>query len=224
MVIDKTTLDKGYAKISVSFLNKKQKIRITKGKQTLYYDVIGTEITVPFQLGNGTYKISLFKNTSGNKYSLLSSQTVKINLKNPLSPFLYPNQYVDYKDTDEWVLAAAELRENTDDKEFLIKIKKYIKDYFKYDFIRAIKAKQILPNIKQCWEKKMGICQDLAALVASMLRSQGIAAKYVIGYANKTNYHSWVQVIIGNEEIIIDPTILVNGVSKITTYKIERFY
>ena len=41
--------------------------------------------------------------------------------------------------------------------------------------------------------QKKGICFDYAALMAGMLRSQGVPCKLVVGYAGKA-YHAWINV------------------------------
>ena len=50
-----------------------------------------------------------------------------------------------------------------------------------------------LPVLYTVLAKKTGICFDYAALMAGMLRSQGIPCKLVVGYAG-TAYHAWISV------------------------------
>ena len=42
--------------------------------------------------------------------------------------------------------------------------------------------------------EKKGICFDYAALMASMLRSQGVPVKLVVGYTSQGVYHAWINV------------------------------
>ena len=91
-------------------------------------------------------------------------------------------------------------------------------------YIKAATVKPgTLPDIDTTYEKKMGVCQDLSALMICMLRTQGIPAKLMIGYADK-NYHAWVVTLIEDKQIFFDPTAAVNGISKPSKYSLERFY
>ena len=68
----------------------------------------------------------------------------------------------------------------------------------------------------------MGICQDLAAVTACMLRVQGVPAKLVIGYADKY-YHAWNTVVINGQELFFDPTNAVGAINA-KKYSTEREY
>ena len=70
---------------------------------------------------------------------------------------------------------------------------------------------------------KKGICFDYSAVMAAMLRSQGIPCKLVIGYAGKI-YHAWIDVYIqgvgwvknaiyfdGKNWTLMDPTFVSTG-------------
>ena len=57
----------------------------------------------------------------------------------------------------------------------------------------------------------MGICQDLAALAACMLRVQGVPTKLMVGYAGKM-YHAWNSVVIDGEEVLYDPTLELSAI------------
>ena len=81
----------------------------------------------------------------------------------------------------------------------------------------------LLPDIENCFDAKAGVCQDLSAIMVCMLRVQGIPAKLMIGYADK-NYHAWVVCDFGGQEHFFDPTAAINGISKVKTYSVERYY
>ena len=80
-----------------------------------------------------------------------------------------------------------------------------------------------LPDIDGCYASKTGICQDLAALAACMLRVQGIPTRLMIGYAGKM-YHAWNTVIINGEEVLYDPTLELSAIDSGLTYTVERYY
>ena len=47
-------------------------------------------------------------------------------------------------------------------------------DWFKSGDVKAGILTEILPDIDGTWDTGIGICQDLAAVMYTMLRSQGI--------------------------------------------------
>ena len=75
----------------------------------------------------------------------------------------------------------------------------------------------------RCYETRKGICQDLAAMAACMLRVQGIPTRLMIGYAGKM-YHAWNTVIINGEEVLYDPTLELSAIDRGLTYTVERYY
>ena len=94
---------------------------------------------------------------------------------------------------------------------------------FSYDFVRAQSISPgELPEIYSCFEQRSGICQDLAAVMVSMLRVQGIPSKLVIGYADGY-YHAWTSSIVDGEEVFFDPTAAINAIQA-GSYQVERFY
>lgn len=96
------------------------------------------------------------------------------------------------------VIAAKEMTK--DDKKLLDKyctITRYVTKKIHYDYIRAItiSKKNGLPDVQRTWEKKRGICLDIAALTTGMLRAVGINAHMHWGKADGRN-HAWVEAII----------------------------
>ena len=64
-----------------------------------------------------------------------------------------------------------------------------------YDFNRAKTVQPgYLPDVDSVMAEKKGICFDYAALMASMLRSQGVPVKLVVGYTSQGVYHAWINV------------------------------
>lgn len=225
--IDRTNIKEGYFyACTTSKTKKKLKLRVIKGNTTLTYDLNGEgEMEVfPLQLGDGNYKIALYENISGKSYSAAGTAYLQVKLADQLSPFVYPNQYVNYTEQSEVVGKADSLCENKNQREAFEDICAYMKSNFGYDFIKAatIKAGQ-LPDIDGSYTKKMGVCQDLSAIMVAMLRSQGIPAKLMIGYADKT-YHAWITAIIDGEEEFYDPTAQLGALKKTKNYTVERFY
>ena len=80
-----------------------------------------------------------------------------------------------------------------------------------------------LPDIENCYSTRAGICQDLSAVMVCLLRSGGIPAKLVIGYADD-NYHAWVLAYPEGREVFFDPTAALDAISVPTDYAVERWY
>lgn len=227
MTLDLTNVSEGYFMAAVSEKTKhNMKLRVVKDDKTLTYDLNNTgEFEVfPLQLGSGKYDISLYENVSGKKYSSAGKISVNVTLSREDGAFLYPNQYVNYTELTKAVAAANEMCAGKDEKEIYTLIRKYIMDNYAYDFIKSVTvAAGELPDIDGCYEKKMGVCQDLSALMVCMLRSQGIPARLMIGYADK-NYHAWTVTSVADKEVFFDPTAALNAISKPVAYSVERYY
>ena len=90
---------------------------------------------------------------------------------------------------------------------------------FRYDYIRAIQIANTntKPDIQRTWEKRMGVCQDIAAMTTGMLRGVGINAKMCIGKADKRR-HAWVEAEIDGRRFRYDHS------GKAQVYKTERTY
>ena len=205
--------------------SKRLKLRVVTGETTLDYDLPGTGdyIVVPLQMGSGKYKVSLYENTSGKKYAAVGSITINVKLNREDGAFLYPNQYVDYDETTKAVAKADELCAGKSDWESFDAVCKFMKT-FVYDYVKAMNIKAgMLPDIAGCYDLKRGVCQDLSAIMCCMLRTQGLPARLVIGYADK-NYHAWTVTEIDGKEVFYDPTAELNAMAKPKKYSVERFY
>ncbi len=229
LTIDYSHIDQGYVMVKSAKGKKKLKVRVKKGDVTLNYDLnnSGEYEVFPLQYGNGSYTFTLYKNVSGKKYAEEGKITLKANMKDENSCFLYPNQYINYDEETEAVIEAMELCEGmTEPQEIFNEICKYMTSHFAYDYVKAISPKMsgLLPDIDGAWTKHMGICQDLSAIMVAMLRSQGVPARMMIGTLGSGTYHAWVTAIINGEDIFFDPTAELNGVTKDETYTVERYY
>ena len=228
LVIDCSNMDKGYVMVRVSEASKHAfKIRVGFGKGQLSYDLNsnGDYETFPLQLGSGKYEIALFENVKGNKFSAEGKVTLNVQLNDENAAYLVPNQYVSYELWTSAVQKSDEICTNPAPSEVYKAVTGFMADEFQYDFARAKKVSSgQLPDIDYCYDNRMGICQDLAAVTACMLRVQGVPAKLVIGYAGKY-YHAWTVVVVDGKEVFFDPT---NAVGAIDVdpkkYKTERMY
>lgn len=151
------------------------------------YDVI------PISGGDGTYTVQVCRNTTENKYAVEYKDTFTAKLKNQYIPFLYPNQYVNFTKDSKVVKVAEDIcKDKTKQLDKITAVYEYVIGNFTYDYEKAKTVKSgYLPNVDEILELKKGICFDYASVMCSMLRSQGVASKLVIGYAG-TVYHAWI--------------------------------
>ena len=228
LVADLSTAHEGYFQAALTGPSKnKMKMRVQKGDVTLTYDMDlkGNYDIFPLQLGSGHYDILLYENVSGKKYSQAGYLSVDVTLDREDAAFYYPNQYVDYTILSAAVAKAAELCEGmTDPVQIYETLSDYMVHTFVYDYIKAVTVEAgQLPDIDGSYDKKMGVCQDLSAIFACMMRTQGLPTKLIIGYADK-QYHAWTTTDINGKEYFFDPTAALNAIATIKNYSVERYY
>ena len=181
--------------------------------------------TFPLSDGSGSYTVGVYKNVSGTDYATILSGAVNANLTNEFAPFVRPNQYINFTSDSAAVKKAAEIC--GDKKENLEKVEEvytYVITNLSYDKEKAKTVKSgYLPDVDATLNSKKGICFDYAALMAAMLRSQGVPVKLVVGYTGDA-YHSWLNVwsekdgwveskiyFNGQEWKLMDPTFASTG-------------
>ena len=165
----------------------------------------------PLSDGNGSYTVGVYKNVSGSEYATVLSGNVDAKLSDDFAPFLRPNQYINFTAESQTVKKAAEicagLSDNLDKVE---KVYAFVVDSLTYDREKAQTVKSgYLPDVDATLSSKKGICFDYAALMAAMLRSQGVPVKLVVGYTGEA-YHAWLNVW-GGEDGWIEGEIYFNG-------------
>ncbi len=195
--IDYSNIKDGYvmAKFSAA-TDKRLKAQIAGPTTTYTYDLpAGMWVTFPLSDGNGDYKATVLENAGGSKYAAVVSVSFKVTLTDEFAPFIRPNQYVDYGTAEKTVAKAAELAGTISDPlEKVGKIYDFVVKNLTYDTKKAATVQSgYLPVLDDVLAAKKGICFDYAALMAGMLRSQGVPCKLVVGYAGKT-YHAWINV------------------------------
>jgi transglutaminase-like putative cysteine protease len=198
---DTADQDKGLIHITYkSASTAKMKVMIEKNPSRYTYDINSAGVTesFPLQSGSGTYKISLLQNTSGNSYKLIASKSVTATIKDPNAVYLNSIQNISFNVDSAAVKKAVELTKGTDD---IMKKAKILWNYMannnKYDFKKlSLIRSSYVPVVDETLRDQTGICYDFSALFAAMLRSQGIPAKLIMGYApNYANgYHAWNEV------------------------------
>lgn len=201
------------------------KLRLSRdGVMTFDLKNDGTEEIFPLQMGDGDYSVTLYENVAGKKYAARGSVRFRVKLARPDAAQLVPNQYVNYTEESESVRKAAELCEGKTEAEAYREICAYVRKNFAYDYIKAIRRDAgMLPDPEGAFRKRMGTCQDLAALTVAMLRSRGIPAKLVIGYADR-QYHAWTESRVGEQTKRFDPCAEIGAIRTVKKYAPERWY
>lgn len=236
VVMDASNQSKGYIMVKYKGSNSKIKIQIKSPNGVTYtYNLDSRDKYEVFPLseGNGSYSIKLFENVKGSSYSQAFSETISVKISNSLSPFLYPNQYVNFTSKSKVVSTAAKLvKGKKKDLDKVTAIYNYAVNNISYDYNKAKTVQSgYLPNVDNILKKKKGICFDYAAVMTSMLRSQNIPAKLVVGYTGNV-YHAWINVYTkekgwidkaiafdGNKWNLMDPTFASTGKGSKKTIK-----
>ena len=225
-VVDYSNSSRGFVVVKTS-CTKKAMLSIERDSNKYFYEINnnGRPEQFPLQAGNGKYEIKLYENVKGNQYCYVLNESINVSLDDPTVPFRYASQYVNYNDNTKAVVKAAELcRKSNNDADKVRQIYDYICKNIKYNKQRAKNvANNYLPNIDEVFTSKKGICFDYSALMAAMLRSQGVPTQLVIGYVNKNLYHAWNKVYINGSWVVYDSTFGA-GKTKGKSYAEERRY
>ena len=197
------------------------------GSSKYYQYTIPTNNTwtsIPLQSGSGTYKVRFMKQVNGNSYSQMYSVTFQVGMQNANSAYLNPSQYVVYNSGSACVAKAKSLVAGAgSDAQKVSKIYSYIVNNISYDYDKMKNLPSgYLPNPDSTLSSRKGICFDYAALMAAMLRSQGVACKLVIGNADG-QYHAWNMVYVNGSWQLYDPTFGAAG-QRASSYAAERVY
>lgn len=232
--VDISNTSEGYFYVHYTGDNRKVKMQLTGPDNITYtYNINNDPACIAATSGNGSYLIRVFEHISGKNYSVAFSDNFDVTLADEFKPFLYPNMYVNYSRNSKAVSIANELSGKTSsDLETVSSIYHYVTDNISYDENRAANVESTyLPVIDDVLNSKKGICFDYAALMAAMLRSQGIPTRLEIGYSGDA-YHSWVSVYIedkgwidkiiefdGKKWTLMDPTLAANAGSSAAVKK-----
>lgn len=227
LVLDVSHMSDGYIMAKSAPTSKKLKLRISKGDTIFTYDLngMGDYEVFPLQLGSGSYTCSLYKNIKSNKYSKEAELSFNVNLTEEYAAFLCPSQYVNYTQDSPAVAKAEEICAGLEtDEQKMEAIRQFMVKGFAYDYVRALTTPgSYLGDVDGCFETRMGLCQDLAAVAACMLRSQGVPTQLVIGYVDEI-YHAWNHVLIDGEYQRLDITGALSGIPNDAAYTTERYY
>lgn len=221
-IIDYSNASEGYIMAKYSGANQKIKLRITGTDGIVYtYDLHpGIYETFPLSSGNGSYEVTIYENISGSNYATCLYGQFDVTLNDEFSPFLYPNQFVNFTSESKTVAKGMELAEGaTDELTVVTNIYDYIISSIEYDQAKAAEPPTgYISDVDSILDSGKGICLDYAAVMTAMLRSQGIPTRLEVGYANDA-YHAWISIHIdglgwlngiiefsGESWTLVDPT------------------
>ena len=233
--IDASNTRDGYVMVRQTGVSARLKVQIVKDDKKYNYDLnnAGNYEAFPLQLGDGTYKIRIMQNKEGNKYFELYSATVDVTL-DPYAPYLAPSQYVRYSADSKVVKKSFDLCSGAQTElEKLEIIYSWIIQNISYDTQKAATVQTgYLPDPDAILDARTGICFDYAAVMAAMLRAQGIPAKLVIGTVSAADLnHAWNEVYLQGQGWVtvriyfagsrwerMDPTFAASGNANIEQY------
>ena len=220
----------GYIMAKYDGGEKRVKLIVASGEMTYSYDLRtdGEFEVFPLQMGSGVYTIEFYEQVSGSKYAQKYAKELEVELDDEYACYLLPNQYVNYTADSKAVELSRSLSADAQsDHEKVRRIFNYVRAHIQYDYVRAGQVMQgklsvYIPDIDEVIEKRMGICFDYSALLASMTRAQGIPTKMVIGYADK-KYHAWNKVLLDGNWERLDATFAAQNVTG-SQYTVARTY
>jgi len=215
-LIDYSNTSEGYIMMRyTASTSKRLKVQIARDGGTTYTYNLGagsSYTTFPLSDGNGSYKATIFENVTGTSYATVLSASFNVTLDNEFSPFLLPNQYVNYNVNTKCVVKSRELTSgltNTLDK--VSAVYNFVVENFTYDYAEADSVQSgYTPVLDSVYDAKKGICFDYAATMTAMLRSQNIPTKLVVGYSGNV-YHAWINVYT-KESGWVDAAIYFDGI------------
>lgn len=170
--IDISHTQEGYIMAKYTGFNAKPILQLTGTDGITYtYSLYKDYSTFPLTSGDGTYQVGVYENVSDDRYTTLLSETFSVTLTDPLKPYLYPNQYVNFTADFLPVAKAEELADGaSSDLDIISSVYKYIITHFTYDYSKASSVTSgYLPDIDEVFTSEKGICFDYAAVMTFLV-------------------------------------------------------
>lgn len=182
------------------------KALIEKDDEYYIYNIVSEKSNFSLQMGNGSYRIRILESKDDRRFKTIYDRIIRVNVNEELI-FLTSVQNINWTYDSFSTLIAKWLTKNAEtDEEKLKLIYNFIVRYVSYDYsIIDSLPKGYIPNPQETLFKGRGICYDYSSLMASMLRSVNVPTKLIKGYTCCVPlYHSWNEVLINGEWIIVD--------------------
>lgn len=175
------------------------KIQISKDDKKYNYDLSSLDyVAFPINMEDGLYTLKILQQIEGDRYAICASQDVQVTLTDANSPYLYPNQIVNYDSSSLVYNKSFELVDgDNDDLTRVAHLFQYVVNTLDYDDEKAQSVSDSfhLPDIDGSLKSGKGICFDYAASLAALCRIQGIPAKVIVGWTD-IEYHAWVEIYL----------------------------
>ena len=213
--VDYSNISDGYFMAAWLASPQKIKLQCTGPTGVTYtYDLSGNSwAAFPLSDGNGHYDVRVMQCVGGTKYAVAGTASFDASMADEFAPFLRPNQYVNYENEPNTTDLASQLcTGKSGELDKVAAIYDWVVASLSYDHEKAKTVQSgYLPDLDSVLASRKGICFDYAALMAGMLRSQGVACRLVVGYAG-TAYHAWISVYVEGQGWV-DGVIFFNGQS-----------
>ena len=197
IVFDYSNAGKGYVSVDYSGTTR-LKLLLKLGSGQFDYDIYpgrGVQYITLAQ-GSGTYTVEIYEMLDNGKFINSVNETFAASIADEVNMFTYRNFYVEFNANSKCVAKASEVCAGCNtalDK--IAAVFKYVTDNITYDKQKAATVTSgYIPDPDRVLAEKKGICFDYASLTAAMLRSQGVPARLITGYANPNIYHAWNEV------------------------------
>lgn len=225
--LDWSHAEEGYILARRGESEKRWKLRVVKDTEYTY-DLTGERwVAIPLSEGDGKYAATVFEQTEGTAYLPILVAEFDAKLADPFSPFLRPNQQVDYATAPLTLAKAESLTEGVEEPmEKVGKIYAFVSTTLSYDEEQAGSVQSgYIPVLDEVLQREKGICLDFAALMTAMIRSRGIPCRLAVGDAG-TAYHAWVEVWDAGAETWTryDPTFAASGKDAGGVEYVPKFY
>lgn len=200
-IIDVSNASEGY--VSAQYFGDcgKVKFQITLPDGTVYsYNLSGNIEYFPLPGGDGEYTLGVYENITETQYAIALSETLEVKIENEFGPSLYPNQYCMFDESTKFVQKGVDLSYSMNsDLDLVTNVFDYVLCTMSYDVEKAETiGKGYVCNLDEIYETRKGICLDYAAIMACILRSQGIPTRLQVGYAG-TAYHAWISIYLNEK-------------------------
>lgn len=212
-LIDMSNVSKGYIAASCKAgTNAVLKVESAGNAYNYFLSNDGEYNFYPLAMGNGTYTFTLLIQLAGSEYEVFVTAQSSVSLENEQLPFLVPNKIVNYTASSQAVSFSHDLAAHASSQlEVVQQVYYWVATNITYDTEKAetIQSTQgYLPDVDKILAEKKGICYDYAALVAAMLRANGIPCQLIMGDVDNgsggTVYHAWNMIWLEDEgEIVV---------------------
>ncbi|MBQ0079158.1 MAG: transglutaminase domain-containing protein [Eubacterium sp.] len=199
--MDVSNSSDGYVGVKYNGDDDKAKLQVKYGSDIYTYNLnnSGEYMVFPFSCGSGSYQLEVYESLLENQYVQVSAGGVDVKLADETSPFLYPNNYVNYNADSKVVPLAYKVTADSDSQLGLVEdVYTYVVKEIDYDYDKLQNlGTGYLPDLDEVIDTHRGICFDYASLMCAMLRIRNIPTKLVVGY-NGDVYHAWISVYISD--------------------------